>query len=136
MELRAQGLTGERLRKKGSGMTPGAPKQLGGTTESGREWRRVGWHILSTNVCIPLDICGPTYVVSEGGFALGKTLLPSALTHPLPNMCGRLRACAWMEHVVGGRAGVLSPGRPDIGEVSQERERSRAMAGPGPHTEW
>lgn len=60
-------------------------------------------------------------------------LLLSAI---LSQTCGRLRAGAWMEHVVGGRAGVLSSGRPDIGEVSQGRERSRAMAGHGPHTEW
>lgn len=55
-------------------------------------------------------------------------LLPSALIHPFPNTCGRLRAGAWMEHVVRGRAGVLYPGRPDVGEVSQVRERSRGMA--------
>lgn len=100
----------------------GTQEALGGTVESSREWERVGWHLLSPNLCVPLDICGFTYGGWEGGFALHKTLLPSALTHPLPNTCERLRAGAWMEHVVCGRAGVLYPGRADLGEVSQGRE--------------
>lgn len=35
------------------------------------EWEGTGWHLLSINVCVPLDVCGPTYVS-------GKVALPWA----------------------------------------------------------
>lgn len=35
-----------------------------------REREGMEWHLLSTKICVRLDVCG-----WEGGFALGKTLL-------------------------------------------------------------
>lgn len=72
---------------------------------------------LRTNACACLDIYGPTHVVGEDGFALGRTLWPSAPTPCLPNTCGRVGAGTWVEHVVWSRARVPYPGRPDTEEV-------------------
>lgn len=53
----------------------------------------MGQHLLSTNVCVTLDICAPTFVVWEGRFAPGKTSFRSA---PKP----QLRA-GGLERVLG-----------------------------------
>ena len=55
--LQNVGLTGGRSRKKQqSGMTP-----LQRLIELNGEQEGVGWHLLSTNVCVPRDVWGPTY---------------------------------------------------------------------------
>lgn len=54
---------------------------LGRETKSGRKQERVGWHLLSTTVYVPLDICDPTHVW-EGGFALGKEDFAFICSHP------------------------------------------------------
>lgn len=67
-----------------------------------------GGSFLSTNVCVPLGICG-----WQGGFALGKMQVGGSKRV----VCGRARCCTQAD-----------PG-PVTGEVSQGREQKALGAG-------
>lgn len=63
-ELREHGTDWRKVEEEAAvrGNSQATQAALDEAAESGRKPKRVGWHLLSTILYVPLDICGPTYV--------------------------------------------------------------------------